>query len=51
MAGVSVDGREPLGVQLGLEGQYGLDDAWSLRLATSGSRHGVSGNPAAPSPG
>jgi opacity protein-like surface antigen len=46
-AGVSsvvVDGRDPLGLGLGLDLQYGLDDAWAARISTRGGRYGVSGD-------
>lgn len=51
VAGVVVDGREPLGPRLGLDGQYDLDDAWAIRLSANGSRHGVSATPAKGLPG
>ena len=37
-----MDGRNPLGLRAGVDGQYGLSDAWAVRLTASGSRHGVS---------
>lgn len=42
IAGIAVDGRSPLGPRLAIDGQYGLNDAWALRLTVAGSRHGVS---------
>jgi hypothetical protein len=51
IASVVVDGRNPTGLRLGLDGQYGLSDAWAVRLTTSGSRHGVSANAAKQLPG
>lgn len=41
MASVVVDGRDPLGVGVGIDVQYGLDDAWAARLSASGGRHAV----------
>lgn len=41
---VVVDGRDPLGLGLGLDLQYGLDDAWAARISTNGGRHGVTGD-------
>jgi hypothetical protein len=51
VASVVVDGRDPLGVGLGLDVQYGLDDAWAARLSASGGRHGVDADPARGRPG
>jgi opacity protein-like surface antigen len=42
LASVVVDGRDPLGLGLGGELQYGLDDAWALRLAVGGAAQRVS---------
>lgn len=53
VAGVVVDGRDPLGVGLGSTVQYGLNDVWSARVSVSGglqrasvdaSRHLPGGN-------
>jgi hypothetical protein len=41
IASLKVEGRDPLGMRLSLDGQYGLDDAWAVRLTASGGRHGV----------
>ena len=43
VASVVVDHRDPLGVRAGLDGQYGLTDAWAIRLTGSLARIGVSG--------
>lgn len=51
VAGVSADGRSPLGPRLALDAQYGLSDAWAVRLTAAGSRHGVSENMKAGLPG
>jgi len=51
VSSVSVDGRSPLGPRLALDAQYGLSDAWAVRITAAGSRHGVSGNMAAGLPG
>jgi|GEM_PF-987188 len=51
IASVVVEGRDPLGLRLGLGGQYGLDDAWAVRMTASASRHGVSEDPARALPG
>lgn len=45
MSSVVVDGRDPLGLGLGLDLQYGLDDAWAARISTRGGRQVVTGNP------
>ena len=37
LAGVVADGRSPLGLGVGGDLQYGLDDAWSLHLSLSGA--------------
>lgn len=50
-ASVSVDGRDPFGPRLALDGQYGLSDAWAVRLTAAGSRHGVSQDMAKGLPG
>lgn len=42
LASVVIDGRDPLGLGLGGELQYGLDDAWALRLALGGAAQRVS---------
>jgi hypothetical protein len=42
ISSISIEGRDPLGPRLALDGQYGLTDAWALRLTASGSRHSVS---------
>jgi opacity protein-like surface antigen len=39
---VSVDGRKPWGLAGGLDIEYGLTDAWALRLSFEGSTHDVS---------
>jgi hypothetical protein len=51
IASVVVEGRDPLGLRLGLGGQYGLDDAWAVRMTASASRHGVSEDSARALPG
>jgi hypothetical protein len=51
IASVVVEGRDPLGLRVGVDGQYGLSDAWAIRLTASGSRHSVSQNVAAREPG
>jgi hypothetical protein len=38
---VHVDGRSPWGEAAGLDLEYGLADAWALRLSAEGSLHGV----------
>jgi len=45
ISSVVVDGRDPLGVGAGLDLQYGLDDAWAVRISGSGGRHGVDADP------
>jgi hypothetical protein len=42
ISSVSADGRSPLGPRLALDGQYGINDAWAIRITGAGSRHGVS---------
>lgn len=42
LANVVVDGRNPFGARLALDGQYGLNDAWAVRVTAAGSRHTVS---------
>ena len=37
LAGVVADGRSPLGLGIGGDLQYGLDDAWSLHLSLAGA--------------
>ena len=37
LAGVVADGRSPLGLGVGGDVQYGLDDAWSLHLSLAGA--------------
>ena len=39
---VSVDGRKPWGLAGGLDVEYGLTDAWAVRLSFEGSTHDVS---------
>ena len=39
---VSVDGRKPWGLAGGVDLEYGLTDAWALRLSFEGSTHDVS---------
>jgi len=39
---VSVDGRKPWGPAAGIDLDYGLTDAWALRLSFEGSTHDVS---------
>lgn len=39
---VSVDDRKPWGIAAGLDIEYGLTDAWAVRLSFEGSRHSVS---------
>ncbi|MBC8132824.1 MAG: outer membrane beta-barrel protein [Deltaproteobacteria bacterium] len=51
IASVVVEGRDPMGARLALDGQYGLDDAWAIRLTASGSRHDVSTDMAKALPG
>jgi hypothetical protein len=51
IASVAIEGRNPFGVRLGVDGQYGLSDAWAIRVSAMGSRHGVSENMAAALPG
>jgi hypothetical protein len=51
IASMVVEGRDPYGVRLALDAQYGLDDAWAVRLTTAGSRHGVSADPTRQLPG
>ncbi|HSS38377.1 MAG TPA: hypothetical protein VLT58_06375 [Polyangia bacterium] len=38
---VHVDGRSPWGEAAGLDLEYGIADAWALRLSAEGSMHGV----------
>ena len=42
LASMVVEGRDPLGLGLGGEVRYGLDDAWALRLSLGGAAHSVS---------
>jgi len=42
MASIAVEERSPFGARVALDGQYGLDDAWALRLTAGGARYGVS---------
>jgi Outer membrane protein beta-barrel domain len=51
VASVAVDGRDPLGVRVGLDGQYGLSDAWGLRLTGTFSRLDISEDKMAALPG
>jgi hypothetical protein len=51
IASVGVEGRDPLGLRAGVDGQYDLTDAWAIRLTASGSRHSVSENAGARQPG
>jgi hypothetical protein len=51
IANVYTDGRHPLGVRGGIDGEYGLTDAWAVRLSGSISQHDVSEDPAAGLPG
>lgn len=37
LAGAVADGRSPLGLGIGGDLQYGLDDAWSLHLSLAGA--------------
>ena len=39
---VSIDGRKPWGLAGGLDLEYGLTDAWAIRLSLEGSTHDVS---------
>jgi hypothetical protein len=39
---VSIDGRKPWGIAGGLDVEYGLTDAWAIRLSLEGSTHDVS---------
>lgn len=41
LAGVVADGRSPLGFGLGGDVQYGLDDAWAVRLSLAGAGQSV----------
>ena len=41
MGGASVDGRTPLGLALGFDLKYGIDDAWAARISASGARQGA----------
>ena len=51
LASVVVEGRDPFGIRIGVDGQYGIDDAWAVKLMTSASQHGVSPVPAKALPG
>lgn len=48
---VHVDGRNPWGDAAGLDLEYGLLDAWALRLSLEGSLHGVDADKKAGLPG
>ena len=41
LANIVADGRDPMGLGLGGEIQYGLDDAWALRLSLAGAAQRV----------
>jgi len=41
LANIVADGRDPMGLGLGGEVQYGLDDAWALRLSVAGAAQRV----------
>jgi hypothetical protein len=41
LANIVADGRDPMGLGLGGELQYGLDDAWALRLSVAGAAQRV----------
>lgn len=41
LANIVADGRDPMGLGLGGEIQYGLDDAWALRLSLGGAAQRV----------
>ena len=41
LANIVADGRDPMGLGLGGEIQYGLDDAWALRLSMAGAAQRV----------
>jgi len=41
LANIVADGRDPMGLGLGGEIQYGLDDAWALRLSVAGAAQRV----------
>ncbi|MEP6652194.1 MAG: hypothetical protein ABJA82_02485 [Myxococcales bacterium] len=51
IASLVVEGRDPMGMRLAVDGQYGLDDAWAVRLTASGGRHGVDSDMAKSLPG
>jgi hypothetical protein len=51
LASVVVDGRDPMGLGLGAALQYGLDDAWAVRLSLAGAAHSVSSDMAKQLPG
>jgi opacity protein-like surface antigen len=51
LASVVMDGRDPLGVGLGGELQYGFDDAWALRLSLGGAAQRVSSDMSKQLPG
>jgi len=51
ISSISIEGRDPFGPRLALDGQYGLTDAWALRLTAGGSRHSVSEDMARGLPG
>ncbi len=51
LASVVVEGRDPFGLRLAVDGQYGLNDAWAIRLTAGGSRHGVTEDMMARLPG
>jgi hypothetical protein len=48
---VYTDGRDPFGLRGAVDGEYGLTDAWAVRLSASLSRHDVTENPTAGLPG
>jgi hypothetical protein len=51
IASLVVEGRNPMGMRLALDGQYGLDDAWAVRVTASGGRYGVTPDMAKALPG
>jgi len=51
VASIVIDHREPLGVRAALDGQYGLTDAWAIRLTGSLAAMDVSANKNAGLPG
>jgi hypothetical protein len=51
VASIVVDHRDPLGVRAAVDGQYGLTDAWAIRLTGSLARIGVSEQRSAGLPG